>query len=179
MNKEWGNIKIPNTNIKLINFSMCPVCEHIFSFKDLIEYYTNPYPDMVFTSRAEQYREDTSVLCLECQTYFLPALVITDGTPNNEVQFLCRVQTVNAIENFYRNLNGNSVLSANPKNILEKTNKEGKIVKAILNDILLKELSPKPTLICNLLQYTPAKLTLNLIAGTNIQKRDVLFGAWQ
>jgi hypothetical protein len=55
----------------------------------------------------------------------------------------------------------------------------GKTVRAIQNDVLLKQMSSRPTLISNLLQYTPAKLALNLIDGNNFQKGDVLFGAWQ
>ena len=172
-----GNFKIPNTKIKLINFSICPKCAHVFSFKELIDY-LNPKPDNTFKNRAEQYREDTRVFCHECETYFLPALVIVDGTPKNEVQFLCRVQTTNAIESFYRNM-GKNVLSAKKENIMERKEAGGKIVKAIRNDVSLKEMSPKQTLISNLLQYTPANLVLNLIDGSNFKKGDVLFGAWQ
>jgi ssDNA-binding Zn-finger/Zn-ribbon topoisomerase 1 len=177
-NKEqgMGNYQIPKTNIKLINYSICPKCEHVFSFKDLTDYYSNPQPDKIFKNRAEQYREDTRVLCKECNTYFLPALVIVDRTPKNEVQFLCRVQTVNAIEKFYQgHVHGKRVLSARKKNILRK---EDTMVKAIRNDVLLRELTPKPTLISNLLQYTPAHLALNLIDGSNVEKSDVLFGTW-
>jgi len=179
-NKEqsMGNFQIPNTNIKLINFSICPKCRHIFSFKDLINYYANPKPDAIFKDSTEQFREDTRVLCNECNTYFLPALVISDGTPKNEVQFLCRVQTSNAIENFYINKYGKEILSKNKNNHLENKS-NGKIVKALRNDVLLKKLSPKPTLVSNLLQYTPAHLALNLIDGSNIEKGDVLYGAWQ
>ncbi|GBU28643.1 hypothetical protein R84B8_02203 [Treponema sp. R8-4-B8] len=181
INKEqnMGNFQIPNTNIKLINFSICPKCARIFSFKELIDYYANPNPDSTFKDRAKQYREDTRVFCHECKTYFLPALVVSDGTPKNEVQFLCRVQTTNAIEEFYRNkYNEKPVLTAKKENILNRKS-EGKILKAIRNDVSLKELSPKPTLISNLLQYTPANLALNLIDGSNFEKGDVLFGAWQ
>ncbi|GBU28641.1 hypothetical protein R84B8_02201 [Treponema sp. R8-4-B8] len=180
-NKEqnMGNFQIPNTKIKLINFSICPKCARIFSFKELIDYYANPNPDSTFKDRAKQYREDTRVFCHECKTYFLPALVVSDGTPKNEVQFLCRVQTTNAIEEFYRNkYNEKPVLTAKKENILNRKS-EGKILKAIRNDVSLKELSPKPTLISNLLQYTPANLALNLIDGSNFEKGDVLFGAWQ
>jgi uncharacterized OB-fold protein len=179
-NKEqgMGNFQIPKTQIKLINYSICPKCGRIFSFKELIEYYANPRPDSIFRDRAEQYREDTRVLCHECGTYFLPALVIADGTPKNEVQFLCRVQTANAVEAFYRD-RGKYVLSAKKENILKREEAGGKTLKAILNDVSLKEMSPKPTLISNLLQYTPANLALNLIDGSNLQKGDVLFGVWQ
>jgi len=180
INKEqnMGNFQIPNTRIKLINYSICPKCGHVFSFKELIDYYANPKPDSTFKDRTEQYREDTRVFCHECETYFLPALVIVDGTPKNEVQFLCRVQTTNAIESFYRNM-GKNVLSAKKENIMERKEAGGKIVKAIRNDVSLKEMSPKQTLISNLLQYTPANLVLNLIDGSNFKKGDVLFGAWQ
>jgi len=145
-NKEqnMGNFQIPNTNIKLINFSICPKCARKFSFKELVEYYINPNPDSSFKDRAEQYREDTRVYCNECKTYFLPALVIADGTPKNEVQFLCRVQTTNAIEVFYRNKRKN-VLSA--KKINFKYRKSGeKTLKAIRNDVSLK-------FICSIIYY--------------------------
>jgi len=175
--QNMGNFKIPNTKIKLINFSICPKCGHIFSFKELTEYYANPKHDSTFKNRAKQYREDTRLFCHECKSYFLPALVIVDGTPKNEVQFLCRVQTANAIEKFYRN-KGENVLSAKKENILTRKT-GGKTLKAIRNDVSLKEMSPKPTLISNLLQYTPSNLALNLIDGSNYQKGDVLFGAWQ
>jgi hypothetical protein len=37
-------------------------------------------------------------------------------------------------------------------------------------------LESRPTLIVNMLQYTPAALALNLIDGTSVEKGDVLFG---
>jgi len=122
-NKEqnMGNFQIPNTNIKLINFSICPKCGHIFSFKELMGYYAKPNPDSTFKSLKKQYREDTRAFCHECNTYFLPALVISDGTPKNEVQFLCRAQTTNAIEAFYRK-SGKNVLAAKNENILNRAN---------------------------------------------------------
>jgi hypothetical protein len=178
-NKEqgMGNFQIPNTNIKLINYSICPKCGRVFSFKELKNYYVNPRPDKTFNNRAKQYREDTRVFCHECSTWFLPTLVIADGTPKNEVQFLCRVQTANAIEAFYQNM-GKNVLSAKKENSLKRII-GGKTVRAMRNDVLLKEMSVKPTLISNLLQYTPANLALNLIDGSNFEKGDVLFGSWQ
>lgn len=172
-----GNFPIPETNIKLINYSVCPRCGRIFSFKDLTDYYANPKIDHGFANRAQQFRNDTRVFCNGCNTYFLPALVIADGTPRNEVQFLCRVQTVNAVEAFYHN-NGINVLSTERNNVLKRET-EGKTVKAIRNDVFLNDLSSNPTLISNLLQYTPANLVLNLIDGTNYEQSDILFGAWQ
>jgi hypothetical protein len=173
-----GNFQIPNTNIKLINYSICPKCGHVFSFKELIHYYANPLPDSMFGNREEQYREDTRVFCHECNSWFLPALVIADGTPKNEVQFLCRMQTMDAIEKFYLEQTQENVLSANKENILKKE-EEGKTLRAVRNDVSLNHLNGKPTLISNLLQYTPANLALNLIDGSNLQKGDLLFGTWQ
>jgi len=39
-------------------------------------------------------------------------------------------------------------------------------------------MAQKPTLIANMLQYTPANLVINLMDGTNIEKGDVLYGWW-
>jgi hypothetical protein len=195
-----GNVQIPNTNITLINYSICPKCNHVYSYKDLADYYANPRPDPVYKNSATQYREDTRMYCHECGTYFLPALVISDGTPQNEVQFLCRIQTMDAIEAFYLS-RGRKVLSANRKNIVyasstknsvhhipkalrdKRSGAKGRTFKqppsAIRNDVLLKEMEEKPTLISNLLQYTPAGLAINLIDGSNARKGDVLFGSWR
>jgi len=200
--ENMGNIQIPNTNIQLINYSICPKCGHIFSFKEISDYYLNPRPDPKFKNKTQQYREDTRVFCNECETYFLPALVIVDGTPKNEVQFLCRIQTMNAIENYYQN-KGIKVLSQKDGNIVKQEtdsptktvqnagtsfidrlfnnpfpNKKTakKIISGIKNDVLIKEMEDKPTLISNLIQYTPASLMFNLIEGTNAKNGDLLFG---
>ncbi|MDR2193046.1 MAG: hypothetical protein LBP19_01025 [Treponema sp.] len=167
-----GNITIPNTNITLINYSFCPQCKTIFSFKEIINYYMNPKPDQRYKQRAYQYREDTRVYCTNCDIYFLPSLIISDGTPKNEVQFLCRVQTINAVEKHFARKNIN-VLTRNKKNIVQKGG-----VRAIKNDVFIKDLDEKPTLITNMLQYTPYHLIMNLIAGTNVEKGDLLFNEW-
>jgi hypothetical protein len=169
-----GNAAIPGTNITLINFSVCPKCGRIFSFKDLREYYLRPRPDPAFKNPAEQFRGVTRAFCAECGTWFLPALVIADGTPKTETQFLCRTQTMHAIEDFYGN-KGVKVLSRSSGNIVRKQRK----CTGILNDVLLKELEPKPALISNLLQYTPANLALNLLDGSNVRKGDLLYGTWE
>jgi hypothetical protein len=207
--ENMGNITIPHTNIQLINYSICPKCGHVFSFKDISDYYLNPRPDPSFKNKTRQYREDTRVFCNECQTYFLPALVIADGTPKSEVQFLCRIQTMNAIEGFYYG-KGIKVLSKREGNIVKEettsvtktiqkvehsfierlfnndlsdkkvTNKTTKkVISGIKNDVLLKEMEKKPTLISNLVQYTPANIVMNLIEGTNVKNGDLLFGALQ
>ena len=171
-NKEqnMGSISIPNTNIKLINYSICPKCKTVFTFKDLMDYYKNPKPDSIFKNRGYQMREDTRVCCYECGEYYLPALVISDGTPKNEVQFLCRIQTVEAVERFFMD-KGQKILSKNKNNIFK-----GNGYITIRNDLLLQQLEQKPTLISNMLQYTPINLMSNLIDGSNIEKGDILFG---
>jgi hypothetical protein len=123
--------------------------------------------------KREQIREDTRVCCPVCGKYFLPALVIVDGTPKNEVQFLCRMQTVSAIEKFFLE-KGRNVLSRNKDNI-----SKGNPFITIRNDVELKQLEPKPTLISNMLQYTPANLIPNLLDGSNVEKGDILFGKWK
>jgi ribosomal protein L32 len=169
-----GNVIVPGTNIKLINFSICPTCGHSFSFKELSNYYLHPRPDPTFKNQATQFRADTRVYCEECGNYFLPALVISDGTPKNETQFLCRIQTMDAIEDFYSKTRHLRVLSANENNLISSGGK----YRGIRNDTLLKDMESKPTLITNLLQYTPANLALNLIDGSNARKGDLLFGQW-
>ena len=168
--QNMGNIIIPNTKIKLINYSICPKCKTVFSFKELMDYYKYPKTDSMFKNRAIQMRKDTRICCFECGEYFLPALVISDGTPRNEVQFLCRMQTVEAIEEFFLD-RGEKILSKNRKNIVREN---GYIT--IRNDLPLQELESKPALISNILQYTPINLISNLIDGTNIEKGDILFG---
>jgi hypothetical protein len=133
--ENMGNIQIPNTNIQLINYSVCPKCGRVFSFKDISVYYSNPKPDHLFKDKMQQYREDTRVFCNECGTYFLPALVISDGTPKNEVQFLCRIQTMHAIEGYYQS-KGIRVLSQRKENIIKR--KELIITKTVQNDKPLK-----------------------------------------
>jgi ribosomal protein L32 len=167
-----GNITIPNTNIKLINYSVCPKCGTIFSFQNLIDYYKNPMPDPWYATKGRQIREDARVRCSECGTYFLPALVIADGTPKNETQFLCRMQTAEAIEQFFLKKDV-CVLSKNRGNIMR-----GNGFITIRNDVSLRQLESKPTLISNMLQYTPAGLIPNLIDGSNVDKGDILFGRW-
>jgi hypothetical protein len=129
----------------------------------------NPKVDQRYKNRARQYREDTRVYCANCGTYFLPSLIISDGTPKNEVQFLCRVQTIDAIEEYFSQKNM-MVLTRNSKNIIQKGN-----ITAIKNDVLIKDLNEKPTLITNIVQYTPFNLMMNLIDGINVAKGDLLF----
>jgi hypothetical protein len=169
----YGNIGIPNTNITLINYSFCQKCKTIFSFSEIIDYYMNPQFDQRYKNRAHQYREDTRVCCNNCGTFFLPSLIISDGTPRNEVQFLCRAQTIDAVENFISRKNIR-VLTKNPKNIIQKDN-----LRAIKNDVHIKRLDEKPTLITNMIQYTPFNLIMNLVDGTNVEKGDLLFNEWK
>jgi hypothetical protein len=165
----YGNIKIPNTNITLINYSFCPNCKTIFSFKEIIDYYRNPRFDQRYLNHANQYREDTRVYCNNCGKYFLPSLIISDGTPKNEVQFLCRAQTIDAVEKYFSKKNV-SVLTKNKHNIVQNG-----IYRAIKNDVYIKDLDEKPTLITNIIQYTPYKYIMNLLDGINVEKGDLLF----
>jgi len=169
-----GNVQIPNTNIHLINYSVCPKCGKVFSFKELGEYYRRPKSDSRFASLVKQARNDTRVCCSDCDTWFLPALIIADGTPKNEVQFLCHNQTMNAVEKYFMEM-GKQVLTKKKDNVLTDDT-TGK--KAVINDVPLNEMAQKPTLIANMLQYTPPNLAINLMDGTNIEKGDVLYGWW-
>jgi hypothetical protein len=168
-----GNIAIPNTGITLINYSFCPQCKTIYSFKDVVDYYKNPKPDMAFKNRVHQCREDTRVCCAHCGAYFLPSLIIADGTPKNETQFLCRLQTIDAVEAFFANQNMR-VLTKKKSNLMQQGN-----MRAIRNDVYLKTLEKRPTLITNMLQYTPMSLMLNFINGSNVEKGDILFNQWK
>lgn len=165
-----GNVKIPGTDIEIINYSYCPKCAKVYSFSDLIKYYNKPVPNINFRIRGQQLREDTSVCCSECKTYFLPALVVIDGEPKSSMQFLCRVQTINAVEKYYSEKWKRKVLSKNSANLIKKDNRQ-----YILNDVLLSELAEKPTLILNLLQYSPIDLRIKMIDGKNIEEKDYLF----
>ena len=169
----YGNIIIPNTNIMLINYSFCQTCKTNYSYKEIIDYYKNPIHDLRFKDRANQFRKDTRVYCNNCNTYFIPSLIISDGTPKNEVQFLCRIQTIDAVEEYFYQQNI-KVLTRKQRNIVKK----GKL-KAIMNDVLIKDLESKPTLITNIIQYTPYNCIASLIDGTNIEKGDILFNEWK
>jgi hypothetical protein len=65
---------------------------------------------------------------------------------------------------------GAYVLTRKKSNIIQK---EG--LKAIRNDVFLKDLEEKPTLVVNIAQYTPINLLFNLVDGTNVEKGDLLF----
>ena len=59
--ENMGNIAIPGTKIKLINFSLCPTCKKVFSYKDLADYYANPKKDTRYENLKEQFRNDTRI----------------------------------------------------------------------------------------------------------------------
>jgi hypothetical protein len=200
-------IRIPTINIQLINYSVCPHCGQAYSCKDLADYYANPRADSRFKGAAHQAREDTRVFCAACETYFLPALIIYDGAVKNEFQLLSKMQTMNAIEDFYELQQNIQVLSRKQENLLRTdgftikiaptdgtagqdfaggiflskpdAGSHKKVVKGIRNDVILQEMESKPTLICNLLYHTPPNLMPNLIFGTHTIEGDVLFGIWQ
>jgi len=169
----YGNIKIPNTDIMLMNYSICPKCKTTYGFKEIMDYYRKPRPDTRYKNAAHQLRNDTRVFCHNCDTYFIPSLIISDGTPKNEVQFLCRVQTINAVEKYMLS-NNVKVLTKHKNNIVYKDG-----LRTIKNDVLIMDLEEKPTLITNIIQYTPFNLILNFINGINKEKGDLLFDEWK
>ena len=95
-------------------------------------------------------------------------------TATLRVQFLCRNQTMDAVEK-YLLAEGKQVLTKKKANILVEL---ATGFKAVKTDFTLGELEKKPTLIANVLQYTPANLALNLLDGSNVKKGDVLYGWW-
>jgi len=168
-----GNIKIPNTDIMLINYSFCPKCKTIYSFKEIMDYFRKPKPDTRYKNAALQLRNDTRVFCHNCDSFFIPSLIISDSTPKKEVQFLCRVQTIDAVEKYMLSKN-TEVLTKDKSNIVNKDN-----LRAIRNDVSIMDLEEKPTLITNIIQYTPFRLIMNFIDGTNVEKGDLLFDEWK
>jgi len=169
-----GNVCIPNTNIKLVNYSYCPTCHEIYTQKDLKEYYAKPVVRPGSNYR-EAFRKETRVVCRHCHTPFLPTLIIVDSSPKNTVQYLCRNQVIDAIEVYMDTEYHESVLTKNRKNYRVR---EDNLV-GLLNDLEIHKLENKPALISNFLQYTPPPLMLSFIDGENTAKGDVVFGNWQ
>jgi hypothetical protein len=169
-----GNVPIPNTDIQLVNYSYCPNCKKIFTQQNLKDYYSKP---VVRSGNNLQYtfRKETRVICSDCGTAFLPTLVIVDGSPKNSIQYLCRMQVIDAIEIFMEKTYHEKVLTKNKENL--RCREDGMV--ACANDIVISKLENKPTLIVNFIQYTPPPLILNFIDQTNIEKGDVVFDTWQ
>jgi len=72
----------------------------------------------------------------------------------------------------------NGVLTTTRRNIVrfDSDTSTNTGTAAILNNILLDDMQEKPSLISNIIQYSPASLALNMLEGTNVEKRDFLFG---
>lgn len=166
--KGMGNIRIPNTDIEMINYSYCPVCNEIHTYDDLIQYYIHPI-NVANVDRSTQVRKDTRVSCKSCGAFFLPSLIISDGTPRHETQFLCRTQVVNSVEEYYLESN-RRVLTKRNNNVVLCNGK-----KRLKNDVKIEEISVKPTLISNFIQYMPPDLMIPFIEGKNIERGDFLF----
>ncbi|MBF0103053.1 MAG: hypothetical protein HQK77_19315 [Desulfobacterales bacterium] len=163
-----GNIHIPNTKIRLINYSYCPQCKKVFSFKDLLLYYHNPRQvegyDIEFILR-----NDSRVFCKDCNAYFLPSMIIEyNGEAKLEMELICRTQLIHFLEQFYWLKYHRTVLTQKKENILPDNK--------IRNDIFIGDLVNKPTLILNMLKYSQYQLGLNFILGKNIEHKDILFG---
>lgn len=161
---------IPGTKIEIINFSKCPKCGQLYSLKDLNDYFSNPEinPDI---EKSIIYRTDTRFKCEQCKSFFKSRLVISDGSPKSEVQFLCKVQTVNYIEEFYLSHYKRTVLAKNKSNFIWKKD----IYKYQLKiDIDFNEMSSNPTLISNFLRHSPPSDIPKLLVNA---KNDLsLFG---
>jgi hypothetical protein len=173
-----GNIIIPDTNIEIINYSPCPKCGHIHSFSDIFSYYQNPIPDPKFISRNQQYSLDTRVMCIECNTYFLPALIVSDGSPKVEHQMICRMQTVREVAVYMKMEFKIQVLMYNENNVLKRKQK-GKEERAWRNDVDAAKLKQKQGLFTNFLQYTPAPLMLDFLSRKNLELEEPLYGVWK
>jgi hypothetical protein len=165
-----GNKRIPGTNIEIINYSVCPKCRHKYSMKDLMDYYAKPIPDPFYGDMRSQYKHDTRMYCVECGTYFLPALVIADGYPRNESQFLCRAQTIESIEQFYASNYNRKVLTKDSQKIKFPDETFG-----IRMNIHLAEMFERPGLVSNLLQYSPAQHIIDLSNDEHLIKDDSLY----
>jgi len=124
----------------------------------------------------DTFRKETRVICKHCQTPFLPTLIIVDGSPKNSVQYLCRMQVIDAVEVYMDDEYHEPVLTKNKKNF--RIRQEDNLV-GCLNDLEIHKLEKKPALISNFLQYTPPPLMLSFIEGENIVKGDVVFDNWQ
>ena len=158
-----GNVKIPNTNIELINYSPCPNCNELHSFLDLQNYYKKPKPNPNFQNLIEQKRNDTTISCKNCGTFFLPVLIISDGTPKNQTQFLCRIQTIDSVEKFFWKTKI-PVLTKIKENRINIENK-----KYLRNDVNIIRLQTEPTLIMNILQYSSPIQAIDFIEGNNLK----------
>ena len=167
-----GKIQINGTAIELINYSCCPNCGELFSFKEVQHYFRNPHP-IEGMDRRQQFMHDTRLRCSRCGTFFVPSLVICCGSPRSEVQDLCRVQTVYAVKECFF-AQDKDVLTRNPKNI--KGNGKGQ--RAIINDVYIDGLKERPALIANFVKHTPARLVPSFITAKNIPNKSLLFGLW-
>ncbi|MEE8434558.1 MAG: hypothetical protein V3S64_07205, partial [bacterium] len=87
--------------------------------------------------------------------------------------FLCRAQTVDAVEWFYEE-KGEKVLTRVRKNRI--LGEDGKI--GILNDLDIDTLSERPDLVTSVLQYTPSKYIMPFVEGKNLENKHLLYGTW-
>ena len=170
---NMGNTTIPGTDIKLINYSICPKCKTVNNMLDLANYYANPKPDPMFKDINEQCRKDTRVCCKDCQEFFLPSLVIVDGSPISEYQWLCSTQTLDATQDHYWSSKHQKVLFANNSNRLQVEGYWG-----IKIDVTLNELQNRPALVTNLLQYSPPEHIMRFVNNIPFTNHDVIFNRW-
>ena len=171
--QNMGNTTIPGTDIQLVNYSACPKCKTINTLMDLANYYANPKPDPMFKDINDQCRKDTRVCCKDCQSFFLPSLVIVDGNPISEYQWLCSTQTLDSTQDYYLKMKRRQVLFANPKNRIQVAGFWG-----IRVDVAVNELQERPSLVTNLLQYSPPEHIIRFVSDIPFTDQDVIFNRW-
>ncbi|MCO4783391.1 MAG: hypothetical protein KC646_13785 [Candidatus Cloacimonetes bacterium] len=88
----------------------------------------------------------------------MPSLVLEDSSPVSEFQFLCRSQTLDAIEEYLPY----PVLTKKPENLVFGKNSK---IKAIKQDITIENIQDNTTLLMNFLQYTPYEQTIKMMSS--------------
>ncbi|MBF0103052.1 MAG: hypothetical protein HQK77_19310 [Desulfobacterales bacterium] len=200
---SMGNVSIPNTGITLTNFSICPVCETVYSYKDVLDYFDQP--KLIEGFHIDELREkETRIFCKHCNTFFLPLLLIENINRGfrDTYPLFSKCHTVYALEMFYLEMIGRKVLSllsnnfrsghshryihlSNDTNILDLIGKPGtylpcytlSINDTTIGDLLGRKHSHEPnyTILINVIYYSNADILVNFIKGMNQRKNDPMF----
>jgi len=164
-NSKQGVRKKCFGSVTLSTLAYCPECLEIFSAKKLQAYYRKPYVPQGY-DLGQIMRKDTRVHCSDCDSFFMTTLIIETDTPQSEVQYLCRVQTIDFIENRCPQ----PVLSQKSDNRVFSKGEPSSFLGVRL-DVSLDEIANDRVLLANFLQYTPFEQCLKLLAG---QSDDLL-----
>lgn len=174
---NMGNVSLPDSSIEIVNFSPCPNCGHVYSFKDLFLYFQKPKRDIRFKTIQEQYLFDTKVSCVECGTEFLPSLVVINESPRSEYRMICRSQTLREICLFMKRKFRSKVLWLREENILSRFD-DGIEYRAWKNDLNVAHLKAEPTLFSSFIQNTPYYLVQDFLDQKNLHEAQPVFGSW-